>query len=275
MQPLFARLPLASFVLLAGYLVVTALRVGNDTTTQMVLSSIAMFAFSWVSATHLLGARAALKFIAISLAIGWFAEQMGASRGWFFGVYTYTDVLGPKLGVVPLVIPLMWFALVYAAFVIANLIVWRAPVATPARRLDTVLLCLLAAMIVCAYDLGAKTYMVDVAHAWTVGMTDGWYFGKTLEGFFGWTGTSFVILLIVQWAIRRGARVAPAARVERWHALLPVGIYAGSMAFTICNGSPIETRSIVVFAMGIPVLAAFAAWRQWQAGSSPAGGAAA
>ena len=48
MQSLFARLPMASFVLLAGYLVITALRVGNDTTTQMVLSSIAMFAFSWV-----------------------------------------------------------------------------------------------------------------------------------------------------------------------------------------------------------------------------------
>lgn len=264
MQKLFARLPVASFVLLAGFLVVTVLRVNRDTTTQMVLSSIVMFAFSWVSATHLLGARAALKFIAIAVAIGWFAEQMGASRGWFFGVYTYTDVLGPKLGVVPVVIPLMWFALVYAAFVIANLIVWRAPVATPAGRIDTLLLCLLGAMIVAAYDLGAKTYMVDVAKAWTVGMTDGWYFGKTLEGFFGWTGTSFVILLCVQWAIR-GAPTVPSAHVNRWHALLPVGIYAGSMAFTICNGSPVETRSIVAFAMGIPMLAAFTAWRQWQA----------
>ncbi len=272
MQKLFARLPMASFVLLAGYLVITVLRVNRETTTQMVLSSLAMFAFSWVSATHLLGARAALKFIGIALAIGWFAEQMGASRGWFFGVYTYTDVLGPKLGVVPIVIPLMWFALVYSAFVIANLILWRVPVAMPARKLDTVLLCLLGAMIVCAYDLGAKTYMVDVAHAWTVGMTDGWYFGKTLEGFFGWTGTSFVILLVVQWAIR-GGRPAPSARVERWHALLPVGIYAGSMAFTICNGSPIETRSIVAFAMGIPVLAACAAWRQWQGGTAATGGA--
>jgi uncharacterized membrane protein len=274
MQHLLARLPLASFVLLAGFLVITVLRVGNDTTTQMVLSSLVMFAFSWVSATHLLGARAALKFTAIALAIGWFAEQMGASRGWFFGVYTYTDVLGPKLGVVPVVIPLMWFALVYAAFVISNLIVWRAPVATPAGKIDTLLLSLLGAMIVAAYDLGAKTYMVDVAHAWTVGMTDGWYFGKTLEGFFGWTGTSFVILLLVQWAVR-GRPPMPSASVNRWHALLPVGIYAGSMAFTICNGSPVETRSIVVFAMGIPVLAALAAWRQWQAAGAVVSGAAA
>jgi putative membrane protein len=274
MQGFMARLPLASFVLLAGFLVVTVLRIGHDTTTQMVLSSLVMFAFSWASATHLLGGKVALKLIGIALAIGWFAEQMGASRGWFFGVYTYTDVLGPELGVVPLVIPLMWFALVYAGFVISNLIVWRAPVATPDGKLDTVLLCLLGAMIVAAYDLGAKTYMVDVAHAWTVGMTDGWYFGKTLEGFFGWTGTSMVILLLFQWAAR-APRPATAPHVNRWHALLPVGVYAGSMAFTICNGSPVETRSIVVYAMGIPVLAAFAAWRQWQAEDMALPGAAA
>ncbi|HEX7440647.1 MAG TPA: carotenoid biosynthesis protein [Caldimonas sp.] len=274
MQKLFARLPVASFVLLAGFLVVTALRVGRDTTTQMVLSSLVMFAFSWVSATHLLGARAALKFIAIALAIGWFAEQMGASRGWFFGVYTYTDVLGPKFGVVPVVIPLMWFALVYAAYVIANLIVWRAPVAPATGLVDTLLLALLGALVVTAYDLGAKTYMVDVAKAWTVGMTDGWYFGKTLEGFFGWAGTSFVILLGFKWAVK-AAPPTPAARVNRWHALLPVGVYAGSMAFTIANGWPVETRSIVVFAMGIPVLAALAAWRQWQAHDGAVRGAAA
>src|ERR1039458_5339856 len=136
MQRFLTRLPLASFALLAGFLVITVLRIGSDTTTQMVLSARVMFAFSWASATHLLGARAALKFVAIALAVGWFAEQMGASRGWFFGVYTYTGVLGPKLGVVPLVIPLMWFALVYAAFVISNLIVWRTPVATPAAKVD-------------------------------------------------------------------------------------------------------------------------------------------
>jgi uncharacterized membrane protein len=272
MQQLLARLPLASFALLAGFLVVTVLRIGNDTTTSMVASSLLMFAFSWASATHLLGGRGALKVIAISLAIGWFAEQMGASRGWFFGVYTYTDVLGPKLGVVPVVIPLMWFALVYAAFVIANLIVWRTPVALPRAPVDALLLALLGALIVTAYDLGAKTYMVDVAKAWTVGMTDGWYFGKTLEGFFGWAGTSFVILLGFQWALR-GAPLAPVARVNRWHALLPVGIYASSMAFTICNGSPVETRSIVAFAMGIPALAALACWRQWQAGDGPGAGA--
>ena len=90
----------------------------------------------------------------------------------------------------------------------------------------------------------------------------------------GGTALSFVILLGFRWALR-GAPPMASARVNRWHALLPVGVYAASMAFTIANGSPIETRAIVVFAMGIPVLAALAAWRHWQADDGAVRGAAA
>ena len=41
-------------------------------------------------------------------------------------------------------------------------------------------------------------------------------------------------------------------------------IYAGLMAFQIIAGFPVETRSIAVFAMGIPVLCALAGWRHWR-----------
>jgi putative membrane protein len=46
--------------------------------------------------------------------------------------------------------------------------------------------------------------------------------------------------------------------------LLPVLIYSGLMAFQIVAGFPVETRSIAVFAMGIPVLCALAGWRHWR-----------
>lgn len=59
----------------------------------------------------LAGRRSALGFAALALALGWFAEEMGSSQGWFFGRYHYTTVLGPELGNVPVAIALMWFAL--------------------------------------------------------------------------------------------------------------------------------------------------------------------
>ena len=102
-QPsLASRLPALSYLLLAIYLVILAFRTHNDTTMALVVASVVMFACCWASATHLLGARPALQFVLIAVSFGWFAEQMGSSRGWFFGRYTYTDVLGVTLGDVPL-----------------------------------------------------------------------------------------------------------------------------------------------------------------------------
>ena len=72
-----------------------AVRTHNDTTIAIVIALVLMFACCWASAAHLLGARAALQCVLIAVSLGWFAEQMGSSRGWFFGHYTYTDVLAP------------------------------------------------------------------------------------------------------------------------------------------------------------------------------------
>ena len=90
-----SHLPVLSYVLLAACLITMAVRTHNDTTIALVIASVIMFACCWASATHLLGVRPTLQFVLIAVSLGWFAEQMGSSRGWFFGHYTYTEVLGP------------------------------------------------------------------------------------------------------------------------------------------------------------------------------------
>ena len=154
------RLPALSFVLLAAFVIATAIRTHNDTTIAIVIASVLMFACCWASAAHLLGTRAALQFVLIAVSLGWFAEQMGSSQGWFFGHYTCTDVLGPRLLDVPLVIPMMWFALTYAGYVISNLIVWQSAVDGAPGLGNAAMLSFLAAMIVTAFDLGADPYFV-------------------------------------------------------------------------------------------------------------------
>lgn len=86
------------------------------TTLVLVGACLLLFAASLWSAWVVLGRRNALGFAGLALGLGWFAEQMGSSRGWFFGRYTYTDVLGPALGNVPVVIALMWFALCWLGY---------------------------------------------------------------------------------------------------------------------------------------------------------------
>jgi len=256
------RLPRAAACLLAAFLVVLAARGWGETTALLVASSLLMFGCCWASAAHLLGGPAAWRLVAIATGIGWLAEQLGSSYGWFFGSYTYTPVLGPRLLDVPVVIPLMWFALTYIGYVAANLIVWQSPVDRPASVGHDALLALLGAMVVTCYDLGVDPYMVYVLKAWIMTETDGWWFGETVQGFAGWMGVAFVILF----AFRRLAVVRPAAAVPPTlrHVLVPLSVYAGLMVFQVLLGHPVEARTIALFAMGFPLLAAGIGLLRWQ-----------
>jgi putative membrane protein len=263
MKSLLNHLPRITLILLAAFLVALAGRSWSETTTLLVVSSILMFACCWASASHLLGSGPALRFVVIAVALGWIAEELGATRGWFFGAYTYTDVLGPRVGSVPFIIPLMWFALCYVAYVIANLIVWQAPSDGVASTLQSAVMSFLAAMIVTAYDLGADPYMVFTLKAWIMTKTDGGWFGETLQGFVGWMAVSFVIIYGFR-ATLRGKPPAASSPVTPLYALVPVMIYGGSMVFQAIHGSPIETRAIALFAMGIPLLTAMCGWTRWK-----------
>ncbi len=254
--------PKISYVLLAAFLLTMAVRSHNDTTLALAISALLMFAFCWANATHLLGAKPALKFVLIAVCLGWFAEQMGSSRGWFFGSYTYTDVLGWRLGDVPMIIPLMWFALCYVGFVISNLIIWQRPLDLSPSIGVIVFMSFLAAAIVTAYDLAADPYMVYVLKAWIMAKTDGWWFGETLEGFFGWMLVSFVIIASFRLTTSKKDVPLDSGFMKR-DALLPLSIYAFSMVFQMFMGHPVETRTVAAFAMGIPLLCALGGWWRW------------
>lgn len=263
-----SRLPLVAGVLFLAFVCSLLARSYSDTTIALMVSSVLMFGCAWASAAHLLGARPAAKFVVLGLVIGWFAEEMGARYGWFFGGYDYTDVLGPRISEVPFVIPMMWFALCYTGYVISNLMIWRHPVdATPGWG-NALLMSFLAAMIVTAFDLGGDPYLVYVLKAWIMHKKDGWWFGETIQGFFGWMTISFIIVLL----FRRFAPpvIRASTPSDRRHTLLPLGIYAGTMVYQIFLGHPVETRTIACFAMGIPLIAAWIHWLHWAPGEAPA-----
>jgi uncharacterized membrane protein len=258
------HLPKISAALLVAFLAVLVLRGFAETTLLLILSSLLMFAASLSSAAHLLGTRAALRFALIAVFTGWLAEQLGSSYGWFFGDYTYTNVLGPRIGDVPFVIPLMWFALTYGAYVITGLIVWQSPVDRADGTAWTLVLSLLAALIVTSWDLAADPYFVYTLKAWIMGMKDGWWFGETLQGFVGWATVSFVIILAFRLTLRRWPAQA-ALPAARRHVLVPMAIYGGSTAFQVAVAEPVELRTVAFFAVGVPLLAAACGLARWHA----------
>lgn len=253
-----SQLSFTAFALLLGAMGIVSLHLSME---SMFAVSILMFITCSLSAMHLHGVRTALRMMVLAVGIGFFAEYMGENHGWFFGDYDFTGALGPRVIGVPVVIPLMWFNLVHMCSVLGNVVLFRGPVAPGGlqNQLKSALFC---AMLVTAYDLGADPYMVYVAKAWIMVKTDGAWFGETVQGFVGWTIISFTISIGFQW-LQRGAAAVRPAPFEKKHALIPMLIYMNLMAFQVLYGYPVETRTIAVYAMGIPLLAALLAYRSW------------
>ncbi|MFZ3228855.1 MAG: carotenoid biosynthesis protein [Pseudobdellovibrio sp.] len=254
--------PILSYFLFLSLLVAMGVSSLNITTETLFIVSVVMFMTCSVSATHLFGLKTASKFIALALAIGFFAEYMGETYGWFFGEYTFTDALGLRLLGVPVVIPLMWFNLSYICYVLGNIILNRTPI-NPSNRISKIIVsAFFSSILVAAYDLAADPYMVFVIKAWVMKKTDGWWFGETIQGFFGWTFIAFIINLSFSLIVRTKQRNPP-ENFKKIHALIPIWIFFCWMVFQMMYGSPIETRIVSFFAMGIPLMVALFSWDNW------------
>ncbi len=77
--------------------------------------SFALLFFALAQSIFELGTKNALLFLALSSVIGYAAEVLGTSTGFPFGQYNYSELLGPKVLGVPVVVPLIWFVISYVA----------------------------------------------------------------------------------------------------------------------------------------------------------------
>lgn len=160
-------------------------------------STIVFFFFSLLHAGLALGVRRTAVFVAITFTVSLLFELLGTANGWIYGAYSYTHRLGPKvLGLVPLIIPLAWFMMIYASYVLANVIGLGTPRAD-ARSLTLprlLWLVLLSTFIMTSWDLLNDPINVHAGH-W-VWVEDGAFFGIPLSNYAGWLLTAFVVYLL-------------------------------------------------------------------------------
>lgn len=143
--------------------------------------------------------RAALTLFVISFAVSLAFESAGVATGLVYGPYHYTDKLGPKfLGLVPYIIPMMWFMMMYPSLVIAERV---APLTSGWARGLTV--AALGGVVMTAWDVVMDPMMVRGSH-W-VWETGGPYFGIPLQNYLGWWLTAFCVFLVNWLAARRNS----------------------------------------------------------------------
>jgi uncharacterized membrane protein len=219
---------------------------------------VALTLFSVVHAGSRFGWRVGLLMFLATALITWSFEQAGVATGAIYGPYHYSGMLGPKLGGVPLLIPLAWFMMMYPSYLVTTLIVDGRilPQRTDLTRLLT--RALVAAMVMTSWDAVIDPGMSKAGYwVWEHG---GSYFGVPRQNFVGWLVTTFVVFTafgLIQRSLRPNIR-----QTRDWFAILPVIAYGTVTLTQIANQETGPSSIIALFAMGFPLLISLVHWSQ-------------
>lgn len=168
--------------------------------------------------------------------------------------YHYTDVLGSKLGHVPLLIPIAWFMMIYPSYVIANLLVAGRSLVNGAGLSRLIWLALVGSLVMTAWDLSVDVILSGPAvQAW-IWHNGGPYFGIPVQNFAGWMLTTFTVYMLYR-LFERWVALRPLAPLTFATAALPLVAYAGMALSQMLLGNP-ALQVIIPFTMGLPVLVA-------------------
>ncbi len=178
----------------------------------------AMFAYGG----YVLGWRRTAIFAGVAVTLSLASELLGTRTGLPFGSYAYTDLLGPKvLERVPVAIPLSWFAVGLACYLLALCAAQRRGWCRPWVAIAG------GAWLLLAWDLVLDPAMAHDAlpvRFW-IWHRAGSYFGMPLQNVLGWglTGAAFMAVSRALW------RGAPDLR--RLPLAVPLALYALNLAF--------------------------------------------
>jgi len=211
--------------------------------------------FSLTHAIYLLGRLQTLVFFVAAAVISWTFEELGVDTGMIFGNYYYTDMLGPKLSEVPILIPLAWFMMIYPSFIIANLIAEGKAVVRDSDLGTIVRLSLLSAMVMTAWDLLIDPVLSGPDYRAWIWVDGGPYYGVPAQNYVGWILTTFTIYLCFRLFERK---FPPSERNEITATIIAMPLVAyASVMISNSFGSNVEGLQVIgPFVMGMPLMIA-------------------
>ena len=204
--------------------------------------------FSLVHCAVLEGQKRTAYFFAISAFISYVLEEAGVRTGFIYGHYHYNNMLGPKLGSVPIIIPLAWFMMIYPSWRVAGVL---------ARSINSDSLlgrstkALIAAMVMTAWDMVMDPG--NTAAGLWVWEQGGIYFGVPRQNYLGWIFTTFLIYWTMS-ILSHGKQQRAIA--DRGFSVLPIIVYALYAVRYIAADRVPALQLVALFAMGMSALLA-------------------
>ncbi len=219
--------------------------------THIILGAAAMFAYG----VFAIGWRKTAIFAVVSYILSLGFELFGTGTGWPFGNYEYTSFLGYKvLDKVPYTIPLSWFYMGFASYLMAATLVRRFwPVGGTWATIG------LATWLLTVWDLVLDPAMAHESlriQFWVWDET-GPYFGMPIKNFIGWSVTGLVFMAASRSLWREEVDV------RRLSMHVPLIVYAANVVFAmvLSAGVGLWIPIILAAALGL-VPAAMALWPQ-------------
>lgn len=165
-----------------------------------------------------------IVFIVIALVVSNILENVSILTGFPFGHYHYTDALGPKLFLVPILIGPAYIGTGYLAWVIATVLVDEVHRASSV--FTTVAVPVIAAFVMVMWDLCFDPSYSTIAHRW-IWEQGGGYFGVPLTNYLGWFLTVYLFYqAFALYLRRRGADEAERPVMPRTFYVQAVALYA-------------------------------------------------
>lgn len=135
------------------------------------------------------GGRGMIVFIGVCLFISNILENVSIQTGFPFGFYHYTNLLGPKLFAVPVLIGPAYFATGYLSWVIGNILLDKTD--GTLNKLTVFTLPIIAAFIMVMWDLVMDPSSSTLSGLW-VWHNGGGFFGVPLTNYLGWFLTVYL-----------------------------------------------------------------------------------
>jgi putative membrane protein len=211
-----------------------------------------LFAFILIHGAKRYGWKSIVVFIAITLIVSNILENLSILTGFPFGHYYYTDALGPKLFLVPILIGPSYFSFGYLAWVLSTILVGE--VRRKSSVFTAVAVPLVASFIMVAWDLSLDPTASTILQNW-IWTQGGGYFGVPISNYLGWSFTVYVFFQLFALYLRQRGSDDLSRAMPMTHYLQTILVYTWT-----------GVRFVLVFLLSTNMQVTDAVGRVWRTG---------
>jgi putative membrane protein len=209
----------------------------------VILTVIPPALFAVIHGARIYRLRGILVFATLCLGVGTLFESVSLRTGFPFGHYWFTNLMGPKVFNLPILLALAYVGMGYLSWTLGLMILEGQNESLSGR--NVFLLPLVASFVMTAWDLSMDPVWADIDHAW-VWRDGGSYYGVPVSNFVGWILTTYVFYQLFALYVRNRASIPSPAG----HWRLAILFYAASAAGNLLVVAPASLGAVFVDAAG-------------------------